>query len=246
MMALGRSAKMSSLFIVTSATNTKFGVFSSGERVQQTLRTFHSVRDKVPNAKILLVEMGGDPLTSEQNEIYQAQSDYLIDFSNSRQVRSVYDQTNNWDIVKNVTEVMMFGEVLQIVLKNRFANEFGRMFKISGRYQLTNHFNIEYHLAETESIVVSRYRDSQFSAQVTGGLSKQYMSRLWSWPSKLSLDILDVYRIGLDAMTRRINEGGYFDIEHMLYKYLPPNLVTEVAQIGVRGHLGPNGELVED
>ena len=221
---------MSSLFIVTSATNTKFGVFSSNERVQQTLRTFHSVRDKVPDAKILLVEMSGDPLTSEQNEIYQVQSDYLLDFSNSGQVRSVYDQTNNWDIVKNVTEVMMFGEALRVVLHNGFANQFGRMFKISGRYQLTDRFNIELHLAETEHIVVSRHRDSQFLAQVTGGLSKQYMSRLWSWPSNLSQGILDVYGIGLDAMIRRINEGGYFDIEHMLYKYLPANLVTEVAQ----------------
>ena len=47
-------------------------------------------------------------------------------------------------------------------------------------------------------------------------------------------------------MIKTINMGGYFDVEHMLYKYLPSDLVTEVEQIGVRGNLGPNGVAIED
>jgi len=47
-------------------------------------------------------------------------------------------------------------------------------------------------------------------------------------------------------MAERFAEGGYFDIEHMLFAYLPQDLVTEISRVGLRGLLGPNGVAIED
>ena len=40
--------------------------------------------------------------------------------------------------------------------------------------------------------------------------------------------------------------GGYCDIEHMLFKFLPKDLVTEVARVGVQGNIAPNGQPIID
>ena len=72
------------------------------------------------------------------------------------------------------------------------------------------------------------------------------MSRLWSWPAGVTDKIIDAYNEGFMAMAVRYAEGGYFDIEHMLFAYLPKDLVTEIPRVGLRGLLGPNGVAIED
>ena len=47
-------------------------------------------------------------------------------------------------------------------------------------------------------------------------------------------------------MKKKLSEGKYIDIEHLLYQYLPESLVQEIQPIGVEGKLGPNGTLVKD
>jgi hypothetical protein len=72
------------------------------------------------------------------------------------------------------------------------------------------------------------------------------MSRLWSWPAGLSSEILNSYKTGFTYIKNQISRGRYCDIEHMLYKYLPEHLLSQVDSIGVEGLLGPNGILVKD
>ena len=239
---------MKSLFILTSAINSKFGVYKPDQRLQQTIDSINSIKQYVPDAKIAIVEMTGISPTAEQVETLKSHVDYFYDFTTDEAVQDIYNSTDNWDIVKNTTEVMVFSNVLSDMIEQGIDQQFDRIFKMSGRYQLTERFDPAYYDSDTvnNSIVVLERKNSQFPLQVTGGMQYQYMSRLWSWPAGITGNIVEAYNTGLTAMATRIHEGGYFDIEHMLYAYLPKNLVVEKPHVGLRGLLGPNGVAIED
>lgn len=234
-------------FLVTSALNTKFGIFDSATRLEQTLNTIKGIRNKVPSARVILLEMSALPLTADQRAILTEAVDNIVDFTSDEGVKSLYHSTDNWDVVKNVTEVMCFGKALKI-LKN--AGQFDntqRIFKISGRYQLSDDFKIDYYdqYSVQTNIIVSKSRGSQFDISLTQ-VPRQFMSRLWSWPAALTDEIIEVYDQSLLFMQERILDGGYVDIEHVLYKFLDHNKIIELDTIGIYGNIGPNGQLVKD
>lgn len=237
---------MKALFILTSALNTKFGVYNNEQRLQQTLDSIASIKRYAPGAKIAVVEMAGVPPTEDQTRAIQAQVDYYLNYSNEPDVQDIYNSTENWDIVKNTTEVMVFSNALGVLINQGVIDQFDRIFKMSGRYCLTERFDFSFYNTIPDRIVVLARKNSQFSPQVTGGITQQYMSRLWSWPANKTTDVITAYNDGFVAMAQRLAEGGYFDIEHMLFTYLPANLVTEVSKVGVQGLLGPNGVAIED
>jgi hypothetical protein len=111
---------------------------------------------------------------------------------------------------------------------------------------LTERFDPGYYETVQDRIVVLQRKHSQFPVHITNGMEYQFMSRLWSWPADVTEQIIDSYLRGFTDMAQRLDAGGYFDIEHMLFYYLPNELVTEVTTVGLRGLLGPNGIAIED
>lgn len=237
---------MTPLFILSSAINSKFGAFNTAQRLEQTLDSVASIRQHCPGADVCLVEMTGVPIPEEQVQIINNHVDYFFDCTRDPAVIDIYNSTDNWDIVKNTTEVMCFTNTLNTMLETGVLEEYDRVFKMSGRYLLTENFNPEYYESVTDRIVVLERRQSQFPPEVTGNKQFQYMSRLWSWPADVTDQVVDAYDTGFVAMAQRYADGGYFDIEHMLFAYLPQSLVTEIPQVGLRGLLGPNGVAIED
>ena len=237
---------MTPLFIVTSAINSRFGIYTPEERMGQTLETIRSIRTHSPLAKIALAEMAGVELTNNQYELLLENTDYMFDYTTDHDVQDIYDSTDNWDIVKNTTEVMCFAKVLHSLFDIGAIDHYTRIFKISGRYVLNEKFEqVPYDEVPNNIVILERNR-SQFPLEVTGGMKSQYMSRLWSWPADSTEDILEAYEEGFLAMAQRLSEGGYFDIEHMLFKFLPRDTIIEIPVIGLSGLLGPNGAKIED
>jgi hypothetical protein len=235
--------KMNTAFMITSALNTKFGVYKTTERIEQTLATAASIRTKVPGATIIAVEMAGVPPTPEQIKIMEEAVDEYIILSNDADVQAIYHSTDNWDIVKNTTEVLCFSRALT-QLRDRLST-FDRVFKISGRYTLSDDFSLD-KFADTSKIVVAKRRGTQFGAQVTGGIVEQYMSRLWTWPGSMTDDVIKAYTDGFLFIAQQIGRGGYCDIEHMLFKFLPADRLIEVDRVGIQGNIAPNGMAIVD
>lgn len=217
--------------------------------MSQTLDTILSIKEHCPDAHITLLEMAGEPLQKEQSDVLSQFVNVLIDFSKDESVKQLYHSTENWDIVKNLTEITCFGQALKIILDN--PNEYigiDRFFKLSGRYVLNEDFKIEdYSEAKyKDKIVFAQRRNSQFDPKITGGVAQQFMSRCWSFPAA------DVEKIQKAFVAMRLcqidilQKGGYIDIEHLLMLYLEPLNILEVEKIGVQGLLGPNGTLVRD
>jgi hypothetical protein len=231
--------------MVTSAINTKFGVYDTDTRLKQTLETIVSINQYAPNSRIILVECGAIPLTKVQETTLEAEVDEIISYNDDEDVKAIF-VSDNWDVVKNTTEVMCFRRALQHCLDYNLFDGIERVFKMSGRYRLNDNFDVAQYVMAPDSIVTTHKHSSQFPHAVTL-VEYQYMSRLWSWPANITERIInEVYDAGLNYMAERLSQGGYCDIEHMLYKFLPANLILEVNKVGLEGNIGPNGMAVND
>lgn len=237
---------MKHAFIVTSAVNSKFGVFSPAERLQQTIDTITSIKSKLPDAKIFVMECCGTPTTVEQANQLKAVSDVFVDYSHDADVQDMYD-SDNWDIVKNGTEIMCFGNMLEKLKEDNHFAGVDRIHKMSGRYILNDLFFTEMYEQPDilNKIVIGPKHQSQFPIEVTT-VPLQYMARLWSWPIALLEDVIRVYRDSFIFFAERVAVGGYVDIEHVLYKFLDPTRVCEIQKLGVEGCIAPNGTAIKN
>ena len=232
---------------MTSAVNSKFGVYSPAARLQQTLTTITSIKSYIPDAKIIVMECTGTPLTDSQSDLLEERSDLLIDYSEDAEVQAIYNSTDNWDIVKNSTEILCFGKTLRLCLEDGDFDGCDRIHKMSGRYVLNSQFapTIPLYEQHADRIIIGEKYKSQFPPGVTG-IDLQYMARLWSWPADITERIIKVYEDSLYYMADRVKQGGYADIEHVLYKFLPADLVTEIPVLGVEGSIAPNGQPIQN
>ncbi len=231
-------------FVVTSAVNSKFGVYSPAARMQQTLTTLQNVRARVPDCKIVVMECAGTPLTEAQSELIEANCDLLLDFSCDPDVQAIY-QSENWDVVKNSTEIMCFGRALRMCQDDGDFAGLDRIHKMSGRYILNDEFDLGVYEEHPDRIIIGPKHKSQFPYEVTG-IELQYMARLWSWPADQTERVIRVYEDSLNYIGQRVSQGGYADIEHVLYKFLPTELVTELPVLGVEGSIAPNGVAIKN
>jgi hypothetical protein len=232
-------------FVVTSAINSKFGVYTPAARLQQTLMTLDSIRTRAPGSKIVVMECTGTPLTEAQSQLLEENCDLLIDFSSDKDVHEIYNSTDNWDIVKNSTEIMCFGRTLKMCLDDGDFADCNRIHKMSGRYILNDEFDLDVYNQHADRIIIGPKNRSQFPHEVTG-IELQYMARLWSWPAAATERVIQTYTDSLNYMAQRVAVGGYADIEHVLYKFLPTELVTEIPLLGVEGSIAPNGVAIRN
>jgi hypothetical protein len=236
---------MKHVFLVTSAVNSRFGVYPPHQRLQQTVATLTSIRERVADAKIIVVESSADPLTAEQEAQLEAACDILVDFTNDADVKEIA-KSDNWDIVKNTTESLCFLKTLNMCLKDGDFDGYDRIHKVSGRYVLNDDFDLAVYEQYPENIITTKKFKSQFPLEVTGGIEAQYMSRLWSWPANITGLVAGMYNDGINYIAGRLAVGGYCDLEHVLYKFLPQALIKEVSPIGIHGGIAPNGQLVKE
>lgn len=236
---------MKHCFIVTSAINSRFGVYSPEERLAQTIETVESIRKYVPNAKIVIMEVTGVPLRKEQSDILSSVSDVFLDFTDEKEVQHLYSSTDNWDVVKNGTEIMCFGRAVRMLQEDGDFDGIDRIHKMSGRYLINGQFDLSLYEKYSDKIIIGRKHASQFPVSLTQQ-SWQYMARLWSWPTNLTDRIIKVYDDSMFEFFTLVGNGGYTDIEHVLAKFLPQEHVTEIDQIGVEGTIAPNGAAVKE
>jgi hypothetical protein len=93
-------------------------------------------------------------------------------------------------------------------------------------------------------IIGPKYK-SQFSIDITT-VPLQYMARLWSWPITRLDETIQIYQDSFVFFAQRVATGGYVDIEHVLYKFLPQEHVHEIQNLGVEGCIAPNGTAIKN
>ena len=232
---------------ITSAINAKFSLYSPEERLKQTLETIASVRERIPDAVICLTDCGIPGLTDEQIEILTKDVDHFIDFSLDDNVKWIHDNVQVQDIVKNLTEMSVVRSFFNYALEHGWYDKCDRIFKVSGRYTLTDKFNTADYENNiiSDKYVVSKRMLSQFAHGITG-IDQQYMLRVYSFGANRIREFLMLLDDMILHMQQRVNTGGYIDIEHLWYKFLPRDAIIEFDRTGVRGHVAPNGTFIEN
>jgi hypothetical protein len=233
-------------FIVTSAINSKFGVYSPAERLDQTVATVSSIKSKIPDAKIIIMECCGTPIKDEQASVLKDAADEFHDFSHDEDVQALYDN-DNWDVVKNGTEIMVFGRLLKKIKGTSILQGVDRMHKMSGRYTLNEAFDPGLYDRDdvVDKIVIGNKYNSQFPVEMTTQ-PWQYMARLWSWPISRLDEVIEIYENSLVFFAERLEAGGYIDIEHVLARFINPDHVIEIQNLGVEGNIAPNGSPIKN
>jgi hypothetical protein len=143
-------------------------VYTHEERFDQTKKTIQSIKEKIPNAKIFIVECSD--FDDEQNEYLKNNCDYFLNLYENETLRN-----DIYDISKSLGEgTMTYCALKNIVDKNI---EFDNLIKISGRYWLSTNFN--YNNFDNNNIVI-KYIDNNVNNVFTGlyKLPKENVNKL--------------------------------------------------------------------
>lgn len=230
------------LIIITSALVTRFGAFTREQRWSQFLNSLESTQ-KVPNSKILVVDGGEEKWSSgELSAVLSLPSVIDCLMFGEHEIIQQFKSSSNWDIVKNVSEVIIVRAALELLLQKKVR--INRLFKLSGRYILNESFRLSDH--RTPGFTFAKSRESQFTADITLGTRFQRSTRLYSLDGNQLTTLFEVLNKALQIMLLAPRKQLYFDIEHLMYLLLPRALVNEVETIGVTGFLAPNGNIVSD
>jgi hypothetical protein len=232
---------------ITSAANAKFSKYSPAERVEQTLKTVESVRKYIPNAVICMTDCSVPGIDKATQDALTADVDNFVNLSKDPNVNWIQQNIQHQDTVKNLTELVVVGKFFKVATEHKWFNDCDRVFKVSGRYWLTDKFDITRYEQEDAKgkYVVSKKMLSQFPKSVTEQ-TLQYMLRVYSLDTSLMTDFSNRLSIMTSFMQDRVNAGGYIDIEHLFCKFLPKELTLEIARTGVAGNIAPNGQFIEN
>ena len=135
------------LFLICSAIQTnnkplnyhpRRSVFTHEERFKQTLETIHSIRVKVPNAYIVLIEV--TPLKEQFQSILEKKVNYLF---KTHTIPEVFEITEG--PLKGLGEITSLYYYLMSDHFKEHRHQFGSLSKISGRYKLLEKFLFEVH-----------------------------------------------------------------------------------------------------
>jgi hypothetical protein len=233
--------------LITSAVNAKFSKYTPEERLEQTLQTIESVRKYIPNAVICMTDCSVPGVDDETKEKLSNQVDHFVNLSKDPTVNYIQTNIQHQDTVKNLTELVVVSKFFKLAQEKKWFDNCDRIFKVSGRYWLTDKFDItRYEQADARGkYIVSKKMLSQFPKSLTGQ-SLQYMLRVYSFDQCLLDDFIQRINTMTVHMQEKVNNGAYIDIEHLFCKFLPKELVLEVARTGVAGNVAPNGTFIEN
>lgn len=236
--------RFESMFVLSSAMNTRFGIFKANDRFEQTLQTCESIQKHAPGSKIVILESGAVSPTEEQVEKLLKYDVTLVDYTEHPDVIKL-SKLESHDVVKNCVETLVFADFYSRLFKSKHQG-LKRIFKMSARYVLNGQFDHKYHMNQADKIAIKGPYVSHFPANLTGGAKQQFMARLYSFDAELLPYMMCVYENSLLDMIDKLNNKGYIDIEHCLFKYIKGHLVTFAPDnaIGVEGIIAPTGAKV--
>ena len=131
------------LVLITSVINTPNkplsyssirSVFTRKERFEQTKKTIKSIKDKIPNNKIIIVEC--TDFTKEEKDYFEKECDYILNLWDRKELHD-----NIFGLSKSLGEGTMTIEALKYIEELKI--DFDYFYKISGRYWLNENFKIE-------------------------------------------------------------------------------------------------------
>jgi len=128
-------------------------------------------------------------------------------------------------------------------------NDNDRVFKISGRYRLSDKFNIELHNTD-KAVFGPKFKSCMYFDQQTGKNYEpltewQYRTRLYSFPGSMIPYMKNKYYDMINFFWE-LYKTSFSDIEHVMYKFMDHDKVLEIDKIGLTGIFAERDQLVDE
>ena len=242
------------IVLLTSAVYTNYGIYTPQQRIQQTLDTAKSAKKYIPDATIILVDNSKTDVqnddSAELNELIDL-VDYYIDNSDDEDIKYFHANVTNYDIGKNAMEAMGLFKALTYIVNNdtltKELQKSSRVFKLSGRYQVTDKFDIKnFDNKNTKGKYVFKKAQPSWIPPADTGVTTLLQTRLWSFDTDLILETANMYKDIIENMVSTFNQGKYIDNEHSMAKFVPKDKLVELDTVGLQGNIAPNGMMIID
>jgi hypothetical protein len=231
---------MKTAFIITSAIKVKGNKgIDNLNRLQQTLHTIDSIRSKVDNADIFLVDAGTIPLSQKDLNLFPKHVKILTLNNNDRVHKIEQDSTfiaerlstkftikdKSVEDVKNFIKLAYLKSVtehfiLQVIFKIYDFRKYDNVFKISGRYFLNEKFNL------------SDYNNSGITARY---IKNAQITALWAFSGDYFKEVSEKWIDVLRNINTKWSNDELTDIEHEMYSVfgVQNNVSSELGVSGV-------------
>lgn len=224
------------LFIVTSALNPNMGVISRSDRIQQTYDGLKSLREKCPNAIILLADGSPEKVELEKIKALEQLVDLVADFSGDKDIAQFANSGR-----KSEAENVLMLKVLLLLKQEpgimRLLQSVNRIYKFSGRTILDDKFDIYDH-AHFGKYVFKKRMSTWLQGERAEVFTDLLITRLFSFCPSLIDDYFVVCRRNLQVVL----ETG-IDTEHAHFFNIDPNKLIELDTIHCRGTVAGTGAL---
>lgn len=229
------------VFCVVSAIGNDYGHFPYKDRFNQLVGTIHSIRKFAPNSHICLYDTSYEMLPESDIKTLGSMVDNVVCLHEHPYIVHLKLHA---PIDSNRTYQKTMGEIVAMMCflhSEHHLDGFDRIFKISGRYQLTSDFDSKLHHSKPNKVVI-KTKNSWYGSAV-------YPCRLWSFDSKMLPIIKKLFITIHDDTLHLISiQNGIFIIEYSMYNTITKlNIPTYESDIlGVSGFFGQDGEPIND
>lgn len=222
------------IFLITSiikisthhlANNVNRSVFNHQQRFEQTKQTIKSIRDKLPNIKIMLVECS--PFNEEEKQYFIENTDYFY---------NIYDtehEENKNTIINSLSKAKCEGtmtiEAIDYLLQNNI--DFHHFYKISGRYWLNENFDSNFYINHS-NVCKMIHNNRGNCATCLYKLSKENTMKWYNYLLQNNNE-LNIYYIGYE------NHFAFFLQQIHFQEYIHERL-------GVSGNVSICGTLIHE
>ena len=226
--------KDKTLFIVTSALNADMGVVSRKDRFDQTVKGLLSIRKYVPDAVILLTDGSPHKIDEEKLKALSHFANFAADFSDDRQITEL--ATNHQ---KSEAENLLLLKTLMLLRQDEgmkdIMSSVGRIFKISGRTDLVDGFDVEEHMIEGKYVFKKRM-PTWLSDTRKEFATDLLITRMFSFCPTLMDDYMKMCENNIALVLQTM-----IDTEHAHFVNINKDLLIELDEIHCTGIVAGTG-----
>ena len=224
------------LFIVTSALNPNMGVINRDDRLQQTIEGLQSLREKCPDAIVLLVDGSPEKIEEEKIKALDGLAHMVADFSGDTDITQ-FALTGRKSEAENVLMLKTLLLFKQDPGMMRLLQTVNRVFKLSARTTIDDGFDISEHNHFGKYVFKKR-----IPTWIQSGRAEVFTDLLITRLFSFCPSLLDDYFITCKRNINVIMQAGV-DTEHAHFFNIDQKKLIELDTIHCRGIMASTGAL---